>query len=367
MKVLIATPDLGMQGGVANFFRTIRPFLGDGAEFFTVGSRAGRENAVSTVARMVGDWWRFGAKLRGRGIDVVHLNPSFVPRALVRDGVFVILAALHGKPVLVFFHGWDVSLQERVKGVLAGLFRTSYFRADRMAVLASRFGDFLRSAGYRGPVIVETTAVDEEVFRIPDRQLRRDTGNGVDGAPVNVLFLSRVEAAKGIFTTLEAFAEVKKGCPGVRLLVAGEGPDLDAAKRRVADTGLGDVEFLGYVRGEDKERLFLRSDIYLFPTFYPEGLPISLIEAMAYGLPSITRPAGGVADFFETGNMGFMSESGDAPVFAGFLETLVRDPALRSRVGAYNRSYAARRFAASLVAGRLLETYGRMVAGDSAD
>ncbi|MBM4355368.1 MAG: glycosyltransferase family 4 protein [Deltaproteobacteria bacterium] len=367
MKILIATPELSMQGGVANFFRTIRPFLGDEAEFFTVGSRSGRESVPATMMRMAGDLWRFRSKLRSGGHDVVHLNPSFVPKALVRDGMFVLAAALSGKRVLVFFHGWDVGLQDRIEGVLGSLFRATFFRADTIAVLASRFADFLRERGFERPVIVETTAVDEEVFRIPEDELRRDTGDGKQGNAVNVLFLSRVEAAKGVFAALDAFARVRSRLPRVRLLVAGEGPDLEAAKRRVADEGVQDVEFLGYVRGEEKERLFLKSDIYLFPTFYPEGLPISLIEAMAYGLPAVTRPAGGVADFFEHGNMGFMSESEDAGVFADFLEKLVRAPARRREIGAYNRGYAAHRFAASLVARRLLETYGRMIGGAGSD
>ncbi len=367
MKVLIATPDLSMQGGVANFFRTIRPFLGKDVEFFTLGSRSGEESRRKTVGRMVADWGRFVSRLRAEHHDVVHLNPSFVPKALVRDGVFVLLAALSGARILVFFHGWDVGLQGRVNGLLAALFRTAYFRADSVAVLASRFGDFLKDSGYRRPVIVETTAVDEEVFQIPEDKLLRRSGNGKTGRDVKVLYLSRIEAAKGVFTALDAFARVRARFPKVRLLVAGEGPDLERARRQVSDQGIEGVEFFGYVRGADKERLFLESDIYLFPTFYPEGLPISLIEAMAYGMPAITRPAGGVADFFENERMGYLSDSRDGEVFAGMLEKLVSDPELRRSMGTYNRRYAAARFAASLVAGRLIETYGRLVSGARAD
>ncbi len=65
--------------------------------------------------------------------------------------------------------------------------------------------------------------------------------------------------------------------------------------------------------------------MYLFPTYH-EGMPGSVLEAMGYGLPVITRTVGGLPDFFEHEKMGFITESLDASVFADFLEQLVKDP-----------------------------------------
>ena len=83
-------------------------------------------------------------------------------------------------------------------------------------------------------------------------------------------------------------------------------------------------------------------------------------------VPCLER-SGGVAnyyrtfrDFFEDGRMGFVTESRDPAVFAGFLARLVADPALRASIGRYNREYARSRFAASVVAARLLEIYAQV-------
>ena len=82
---------------------------------------------------------------------------------------------------------------------------------------------------------------------------------------------------------------------------------------------------------------------------------------MAFGLPVVTRPVGGIRDFFEEGRMGFAVDSTEPTDFAEPLARLADDPALRSAIGSYNREYAASRFGASRVAARLLDIYGEVV------
>src|SRR3712207_2970921 len=89
----------------------------------------------------------------------------------------------------------------------------------------------------------------------------------------------------------------------------------------------------GYVRGADKIAALRTADVYLFPTEYGEGLPISILEAMAMQLQVVTRPVGGIADFFVDGEMGFVSDSVDPTVFADLVERLIDDRQLRLRIG----------------------------------
>lgn len=88
-------------------------------------------------------------------------------------------------------------------------------------------------------------------------------------------------------------------------------------------------------------------------------MPSSVLEAMAYGLPVITRPVGGLVDFFEPGRMGYLTDSSDPQVLAALLEQLARDPPLRQEIAQYNHAFAGRNFAASVVAERLAEIYRR--------
>ena len=86
-------------------------------------------------------------------------------------------------------------------------------------------------------------------------------------------------------------------------------------------------------------------------------MPTSVLEAMAYGLPVVTRPVGGLKDFFEDGKMGYITESLAPSVFAEAVEKLIREPETCRRMGRYNREFAHEHFAASRVAERIKRIY----------
>ena len=101
----------------------------------------------------------------------------------------------------------------------------------------------------------------------------------------------------------------------------------------------------------------MRSHVFILPTYHGEGMPHSVLEAMGFGIPVITRPVGGVIDFFEHGKMGFITESKDPVVLAELIETLVDDAELRREMAIYNFKYTQQRFLSSIVAKRLERIY----------
>jgi glycosyltransferase involved in cell wall biosynthesis len=174
--------------------------------------------------------------------------------------------------------------------------------------------------------------------------------------------LSRLDEGKGLSESIKSFAVLKRARPTATLKIAGEGPERKLAERLAKELKLADVEFLGHVEGDDKRQILLASDIFLFPTFLTEGMPTVVLEAMAYGLPVVTRPVAGLQDFFENERMGFMTESRNPDDFGQLLTNLAGDRDLRRRIGDYNRAYAQRHFSASAVAGNLTDIYEKITA-----
>ncbi len=86
-------------------------------------------------------------------------------------------------------------------------------------------------------------------------------------------------------------------------------------------------------------------------------MPTSVLEAMAFGLPVITRPVGGLKDFFINGEHGFMTESKDPEIIAGLIEKIIPDKGLWKRISINVHEYAKERFMASMVAKRLEDIY----------
>ncbi len=353
MRILITAPDLTKQGGVATYISNITRHLSVSANVFTVGHRDQAERRLGGLTRAIGDSEDFHRTIMARHWDVIHLNPSLEWKAVLRDGVLLRIAERKGLKTVVFFHGWNRRLAARLAGLPLQLFRRVYFRAGAIVVLAREFKDQLRVWGYGGPVYVETVAFADELLE----NSAREKGLSRPCQDINMLFFARIERTKGIYETMDAFSCLKDRYPRLRLTVAGDGSELNACKKYARERGVVDVEFPGYLCGEQKTEVLRRADICVFPSSFDEGMPLSVVEAMASGLPVVTRPVGGLKDFFVDGRMGFITESMDHRVFADLTEKLVIDPDLRSRIGHYNREYAKERFTASRVARRIEAVY----------
>jgi len=363
MWILTNTPSLENPGGIATYYAVLKPHWTSDITYLTSCARVGRERKWATPVRLIRDYFGFFRTLRRDPYDVVLINTSLFPKAVIRDAIFFLLAKAFHKRTVLFIRGWHPDFEQSVRRYFLRVFRSVYSGADVVIVLASEFKDKLIEMGFHGKIITETTAVDDEIFS------KRHGGDGnrkaqEEPSSFNILFLSRIEESKGIYIVLDTYRILKQRHPEVSLTVAGDGPELAKARQYAIDRGIKGVEFSGYVRGRAKDLALARADVYFFPSYH-EGMPGSVLEAMAYGLPIVTRPVGGVADFFADGRMGFASESRDPQVFAEFLERLVCDRDMCSMMGAFNRDYAKERFAASSVAKRLEEVFQSVLSADT--
>ena len=357
LRVLITGPGLQDEGGVANYYNAVLRHLAADAryapEYLEVGSTKRAGGALHPLADQLG----FRRKLAEIRPDLVHVNPSLTWRSFFRDGLIVIQARRRGIPVVVFFRGWDRPTEEKIDRGLGWLWRATFGRANAFIVLASRFRDKLLEWGVRVPIAVETTTVPDVVmsgFAIGERVGRLRAEH-----PLKVLFLARLEPEKGVLETLQAADLLLQRGVDVSLTIAGDGPAMDQVRRYLAEhSGLERrVEIAGYVRGDAKRALYASHHVYCFPSEYKEGMPNSVLEAMAVGMPIVTCPVGGLADFFEDGRMGHLVPRRDAALVADKLELLARDREMAATIAAYNHHYASRRFLAPDVARRLGEIY----------
>ena len=352
MGILITLPDLRRGGGVAHFYDRISPYLPGDARLLVVGKRLGEDGAPSAAARLAKDTAEVRRALGADDRGVLIVNPSLDMRSLVRDGLAVQAARARGRRVIVFVRGWQDGTEQLIDGRLGRAFAASFFGADAFIVLAARFRTALRRWGYRGPVHTATTAVAEDALAAVDAaaiaaRCRR-------AGPLNVLFLSRIRADKGVYEALEAVQLVQRRGLELHASVAGDGPDLPRVARWVNEHGVEHVRFVGDVRGAEKRGLMTASDIYLFPTSHGEGMPATVLEAMAYGM--------GVDHLLRRRGGGLLHRWGARPALVGFqpstlagrLDALARDAALRERLGCGAHLYAQRHFAPRLAAERLL-------------
>lgn len=360
MRVLVTVPPLDRPGGVANYYLTLRNYFPDNIEYFTAGSQADNQGVLATTTRLLSDYYKFYKRIRRGNYDLVHLNPSLGPKAIIRDGIFLLITKALGYKSVVFIRGWDAGFERTLRKYWLAVFRYVYRKADAVIVLGDEFRNKLVEMGCTQEIYIETTVVDDTVFSSRNNADTRDDGAGKAGL-LNILTLTRIEKAKGIYEVIEAYRILKQKFPLITLTMAGDGIDLKALKEYVRLHEIMDVTFPGYVRDDLKKAIYEDADIYFFPTSYGEGMPNAVLEAMAYGLPVITRPVGGMKDFFQNGKMGYMTSSTAPEEFAALIEDLLKDPELRRRISLFNRDYALNHFTASSVAGRLQGIYRKVL------
>lgn len=119
------------------------------------------------------------------------------------------------------------------------------------------------------------------------------------GDVTNFLFLGRIVVEKGIYETLDTFRKIVATYPNSRLKVVGNGSDFEYMNEYVKAHKIPNVDIAGNLNGRKLIDAFKESDFYIFPTAHAEGMPTSLLEAMAFGLPVLTRPVGGIKDFLK--------------------------------------------------------------------
>jgi len=172
-----------------------------------------------------------------------------------------------------------------------------------------------------------------------------------------VLFLGRIERRKGIFDLLDAVAALRAHIPDLELVCAGDG-DPGPVARYAERLGIEDaVSLPGWVGSAEKQSLMNLAAVYVLPS-YAEGLPVSLLEAMAAGVPVAATSVGGIPDVVADGINGFLFTPGDSATLQRLLRRLMHDAELGKRMALAARETVRLRFSAEHVLAQLDKLYG---------
>ena len=177
----------------------------------------------------------------------------------------------------------------------------------------------------------------------------------------------RLIEKKGLPVTLRAFAIFVQQYPNATLTIAGEGPLLDELQRIACELNIAEhVSFTGFVSQEQLREIYYRSHIFLHPSQTghdgnQEGIPNSMLEAMATGLPVLATRHGGIPEAIENGVSGVLVPERDHEALAKALLDAAKDPDFLSRIARTGAEAIRKNFDLSTQAQRLEEIYWRVI------
>ncbi len=303
----------------------------------------------SAVRRAASGWRglrRVRRALAAGDVDLVHVMLSS-HGSFWRKAAVVSAARRAGTPIVIHVHGGVFDRYRDRSPLHAAAVRRLLDAADAVLVLTDGWRNLVR--GYTACPRIEVLPNPVELPR------REGPAVPTPGVPT-VLLVGRLDARKGVDVLLDAVPRVLERGPPARFVLAGDGM-VRSIRRQVWRRGLDDhVHLPGWLERPERDDALRRAALLVLPS-RNEGLPLSVLEAMAAGLPVVATDIEGHRSAIAHGRGGYLVPPGDAAALARRLRALLDDAELRARMGAFNRDRARRRYDAEIIAARLEHIY----------
>ena len=271
--------------------------------------------------------------------DIIHIHSSFGP-SFYRKMPFIYMASLFKKPIINHIHGADFEdFYVRASQKKKNLIRRVYGKCTRLIALSDEWKEKLSQIVEPEKIevienysIIHRDAVDERINRKSN-----DT----------VLFLGELGRRKGCFDIPDVAEKVIREVPDAEFILGGDGAEADKIllKKKFREKGImNHIKFPGWVRNEEKDALLREADVYFLPS-YNEGMPMSILDAMGYGLPIVSTDVGGIPKLVINGKNGKCCRTGDIEAMSESIVELLnnkewREDAARENVSIIDKQYS---------------------------
>lgn len=351
MKICMVVPDSAVKGGIAAVVNGYRgSVLEKQHEIIYVESYCDG-NKWKKLFKAITGYFAFIGQLITNRPELVHIHSSFGP-SFYRKIPFIYLGRLAGIPIVNHIHGAEFDnfynmASKRKKKLVAKV----YGKCNRLVVLSEEWKELISQI-----VPAEKIDVVENYCKIPE--MPYDLGR----KPMQILFLGELGERKGCYDMPPILEIIRKNFPQARLVMAGDGQMEKVKEAFQKKDLLAEVEFPGWIRGQEKERLLRESSVFLFPTYH-EGMPMAVLEAMGYGMGIVTTKTGGIPKLIAHKESGYLEKPGDTQAIAQDVMNLLQDENLCQQMGQKARDYAIANYSLESHIQKLERTYQKACKG----
>lgn len=281
--------------------------------------------------------------------DIVHIHMS-LRASFARKRLFFKKAKRLGKPVVLHIHEGEFAnlfsnASEKKRAQIIDLL----VKADSLIALSEEWGSFFS----------EITNGEASVIVLHNGIVLPEVASCSKSDP-NVLFLGRLDARKSPDVLLRASKTIIDKHPNIILHFCGDG-EIDKSRKLASSLGIdANCEFHGWLVGQELEAIMRDCGIFCLPS-KNEGMPMSLLEAMARGFAVIVTPVGGIPQVVEDHVNGLLCEVDDVASFSRALDELVDDQELRLRLGNAARTTIEESFSVNSNIRVLVELYNTLL------
>ncbi|MBR4389297.1 MAG: glycosyltransferase family 4 protein [Prevotella sp.] len=317
---------------------------------FLQGKSDDEKGGLHRVSRILKTYKAWKRMLREHHGAIVHYNFPLDAFSIIRDYPFMRKSVKSGRHTIIHLHGGLFLFKDKKPFLLNMLLKKVFSWDARFIVLSEKEKQRLKDDYNPEEVYVLPNCID---LSIASKFQRTDNPDSM-----HILYLGRIEPNKGMDYMLEAARKMKEKGEQFVLHFAGiEQKGCNYIDR--FQTQLGD-QFIyeGVVSGEKKDCLLQLCDVFLLPSFY-EGLPMSLLECMSFGMVPVTTNVGSISDFVKDGETGLFIQLRDADGIVDAISRLANDIQLRKSISANAKDIIFRKLQPKEYVRKLNDIYSR--------
>lgn len=341
-------PSLATQGGISSVIRCHMESLEGRICFRHIPTYHGKSRVLDILlfAASVARALAIGVFKGGRR-SIAHIHTSTYG-SFLRKSILLSVCKLLGFKTILQLHGADFdTFLDEIGSLRAGRI---FKKADVVLALSE---SWLKAIHEHLPELQNL-----EVLYNPCPPLSaRNPRESAPSETVRILFTGRLGKRKGSYDLVSACHRIR--ALNFTLDLYGDG-DITQTRQLIESYGLESrIRVFPWMDYQQIQALYSRYHIFALPS-YCEGMPMSLLEAMANGLPAVTTDIKGIRECIQDGSSGFLITPGDIDTLSERLEALILDQELRERMGNSARETATATFSPDLIAERLLSVYQRL-------
>jgi len=243
--------------------------------------------------------------------------------SFLRESLILLMSRILGAETIYQIHS------PRVDGYLdnyikRNLLKLALLPATKVCVLTQWWSNRLITSGFSNDIYVIPNPLPDELLNVASESC----DSRVHTNQISLLTMARLVKGKGVDIMIRAAEYLPQN---VKIVIAGDGEQRGELERLARNLGVSNkIEFIGWVSGHEKNNLLRNADIFCLPSTY-DAFPMSMVEAMCYGVPVVAVKWGGIPDMVAHGKAGYLADAPDPEMVANMI-TMLLEPSKRSEM-----------------------------------
>jgi glycosyltransferase involved in cell wall biosynthesis len=339
-RIIITGPSLDLDKNIGGISSVVSFIIRNNKNYyyyhFELGKHDNEKRASLYLLRLMKAWLRwFIMMISSKGI-IVHFNISLEKLPLLRDSPLIFWARLLKRKMVIHLHGGAYLHQEIIP---------RWARRNIIRILRGKEPKIVLSTIEQEKVIKRYKA--ENVIVLPNsldiKDARMFVRDFFKNEILKILFIGRIVKNKGIDYIYEALQELRDDGIQFEFIMAGEGIDRKEYISIFTELLESSFRYEGVVSGDKKDCLLKECDVYLLPSFY-EGLPVSMLECMAYAMVPVVTGVGSISYVVKNRINGIIIQKKSSYGIVNAIKELSFDKEIRKKMGLNAQLYVLKNF-----------------------